>query len=101
MNANKKTYSIDPLIHEAARLQLMVVLCECQVADFNFLLGVTKLTRGNLSSHLSKLIAAGYVQEKKEFIARIPHTEYRLTSAGNKAYKEYLEAFKKLTHQQS
>jgi len=89
--------SLDPLIHESARLAIMSVLNECQVADFNFLLGTTALTRGNLSTHMARLVAAGYVQESKEFVDRKPHTEYRLTSVGRAAFKKYREAWRHLT----
>jgi DNA-binding HxlR family transcriptional regulator len=89
--------SLDPLIHESARLALVSVLNECQVVDFNFLLGTTALTRGNLSTHMARLVAAGYVQETKEFIDRKPHTEYRLTPMGRTAFKQYREAWRRLT----
>ena len=75
----------------------MSVLNECQVADFNFLLGTTALTRGNLSVHMAKLVAAAYVEETKEFLNRKPHTEYRLTAAGRAAFKKYREAWRKMT----
>jgi DNA-binding MarR family transcriptional regulator len=88
---------LDPLIHEAARLALVSVLAECDAADFNFLLGTTGLTRGNLSTHVSRLVAAGYVAETKEFVDRKPHTEYRLTAAGRAAYKQYRNAWRRLT----
>jgi hypothetical protein len=91
---------LDPLIHEAARLQLVAVLNECELADFNFLLGTTGLTRGNLSTHLSKLTAAKYVSENKTFVGRMPHTDYRLTAAGREAYQNYIDAWKKMTRPQ-
>ena len=88
---------LDPLIHEGSRLMIVSVLAECDVADFNFLLGTTGLTRGNLSTHVARLVAAGYVAETKEFIDRKPHTEYRLTSAGRAAFKRYRNAWRRLT----
>lgn len=88
---------LDPLIHEAARLQLMVVLNECAVADFNFLLRATGLTRGNLSVHMAKLVVAGYVEERKEFVNRLPHTEYRMTARGKGAFRQYVAAWERLT----
>ena len=89
---------LDPLIHESARLRIIAVLNECENADFNFMLGTTALTRGNLSAHMAKLSAGGYVQEKKQFIGRIPHTEYQLTKAGRLAYTKYLADWKRITH---
>lgn len=94
-------HHLDPLIHEAARLRLMVLLNECTAADFHFLLRVTGLTRGNLSVHMSKLVTAGYVEERKEFVKRLPHTEYHLTSRGRSAFKHYLSAWEKLTRGRS
>lgn len=88
---------LDPLIHEASRLVIVSVLAECDHADFNFLLDTTGLTRGNFSTHMARLVAAGYVQETKEFVDRKPHTDYRLSAAGRAAYKRYREAWRRLT----
>ncbi len=49
----------------------------------------TGLTRGNLSSHMSKLEEAGYIEVKKEFVKKIPRTLLSLTEAGEKAYNSY------------
>ena len=88
---------LDPLIHETARLTIMSVLNECGSASFNFVLGTTGLTRGNLSTHASKLIAAGYVEEEKRIFGRKPLTEYRLTDAGRTAFSQYRAEWLRLT----
>ena len=80
---------IDRMIHEPARLLLVATLSVVESADFLFLMNQTKLTRGNLSSHLSKLEAAGYVEIKKEFVEKIPRTLLRLTEEGRNAFIEY------------
>jgi DNA-binding MarR family transcriptional regulator len=80
---------IDRVIHEPARLLIVAVLSVVESADFLFLMNQTKLTRGNLSSHLSKLEAAGYVEIKKEFVEKIPRTLLSLTEEGRKAFAEY------------
>jgi len=80
---------IDRVIHEPARLLLVATLSVVESADFLFLMNQTKLTRGNLSSHLSKLEAAGYVEIKKEFVEKIPRTLLRLTEEGRNAFLEY------------
>lgn len=89
--------TLDPLIHEAARLKVMTVLNEAESADFNYLLVATGLTRGNLSTHMVKLVGGGYVEERKEFVERKPHTDYSITATGQKAYREYLKAWRLLT----
>ena len=80
---------IDRVIHEPARLLLVATLSVVESADFLFLMNQTKLTRGNLSSHLSKLESAGYVEIKKEFVEKIPRTLLRLTEEGRNAFLEY------------
>ena len=82
---------IDRLIHEPARLMVMTYLYVVESADFLFLMRQTGLTAGNLSSHTSKLEAAGYIEVVKEFVDKKPHTMLRLTGAGRDAFREYRE----------
>ncbi|MCD6467137.1 MAG: transcriptional regulator [Methanomicrobia archaeon] len=86
--------NIDKTIHEPARLSIMAHLYVVESADFLFLIRQTGLTAGNLSSHLSKLEAAGYVEIKKEFVDKKPHTMLRLTDKGRNAFKEYVQSMK-------
>ena len=97
MNTLRTEVELDPLIHEGNRLKIMSVLVECEVADFGFILNATALTRGNLSSHMSKLVQAGYIEEKKDFVERKPHTEYRLTPEGRDAYAKYRKQWHSIT----
>lgn len=80
---------IDRTIHAPARLMILAFLSVVESADFTFLLNQTGLTRGNLSSHLSKLEQAGYVSIEKEFVDRIPRTLIRLTPDGREAIGNY------------
>jgi DNA-binding MarR family transcriptional regulator len=96
---NETRPAINTLIHEPARLSIMATLDECLSVDFMFLAGVTSLTRGNLSTHLAKLVDAGYVSESKEFVERKPRSEYSITEQGRKAYKEYLKEWARITGQ--
>lgn len=87
---------IDKLVHEPARLSILAFLSGVESADFLFLMKQTGLTRGNLSSHLSKLEAADYVKIKKEFVDKIPRTLLRITKTGRKAFKTYRKNMKRL-----
>lgn len=80
---------VDPIVHSPARLKILTVLKEVESADFLFILRQTGLTRGNLSSHLSKLETVGYVTITKEFVEKIPHTLIQLTEEGKKALQIY------------
>jgi DNA-binding MarR family transcriptional regulator len=80
---------LDPVIHAPARLAIVTALFVVERADFVFLQRQTELTRGNLSSHLSKLEDAGYLAVEKTFVRRVPRTLLRLTSAGREAFRKY------------
>jgi len=88
--------NIDRVIHEPARLLILAYLSVVESADFLFLMNQTQLTRGNLSSHLSKLEAAGYVEIKKEFVDKVPRTLLALTERGRKAFIEYRQSMKQV-----
>jgi DNA-binding transcriptional ArsR family regulator len=87
---------IDRLIHEPARLMILALLYVVESGDFTFLMRQTGLTWGNLSSHLSKLEDAGYVQIEKEFVGKKPHTMLRLTDEGRAAFREYRRSMKQV-----
>lgn len=80
---------IDRVIHEPARLMIMAHLYVVDSADFLFLMRHTGLTFGNLSSHMAKLEAVGYIEVVKDFIERKPHTMLRVTEKGRRAFDVY------------
>ncbi|MHC4119406.1 MAG: winged helix-turn-helix domain-containing protein [Planctomycetota bacterium] len=92
----KPLAQIDRLIHEPARLLILAYLSVVESADFLFLMNQTALTRGNLSSHLSKLETAGYIEIKKQFVEKIPRTLLRLTEEGRKAFEQYQSDMKQV-----
>ena len=80
---------IDRVIHEPARLLIITTLLPLQEADFTYLLQDTGLTKGNLSSHLSRLEKVGYVEIEKTYQGKLPLTLCRLTPAGRQAFEQY------------
>ena len=80
---------IDPLIHAPGRLLIITQLAVVDAADATFLVNRTGLTWGNLSTHLSKLEAAGYVAVEKTFRGRKPCTMVTLTEKGKAAFVQY------------
>ena len=91
-----KPVELDKTIHEPARLQIMTQLYVVEEADFLFLMRKTGLTWGNLSSHMSKLEAAGFIEVKKEFLDKKPHTILKITAAGRSSFEDYRLALKKV-----
>ena len=81
---NQPIAEIDKLIHEPARLMILATLFVVESADFLWVERQTGLTRGNLSSHMSKLEDAGYVRVNKSFVNNSLysnlHSSYRRNS---------------------
>ncbi|MDP9120276.1 MAG: transcriptional regulator [Acidobacteriota bacterium] len=80
---------LDRLIHEPTRLAILTALTACERADFLFLQRITGLTKGNLSSHLSKLEEAGLVEIEKRFVDKKTQTLARLSVNGRHAVESY------------
>lgn len=81
--------TLNRTIHEPARLVILAILYAAESADFLYLLKETELTRGNLSSHLTKLEKAGYVQVEKMFVGKTPRTVMQLTALGRAEFDAY------------
>ena len=90
---------VDRLIHEPARLAIVMILSTVESADFLYLKNQTGLTRGNLSSHLSRLEEAGYIEIEKTYRGKIPLTLCKLTDTGTKAFEIYRRQMRTLVDQ--
>jgi len=80
---------IERLVHEPGRLLVLACLAPVTRADFLYVMRETGLSQGNLSSHLSKLEAAGYVSVEKTFVGKVPRTVLQLTETGREALRSY------------
>lgn len=90
---------IDRIIHEPARLNIMLYLYVVENADFLYLVHKTGLSKGNLSVQLQKLEANGYIEIIKEFVNRKPHTLARLTQRGRTSFEAYRETILSILQQ--
>jgi DNA-binding MarR family transcriptional regulator len=88
--------SVDQVIHASARLMVLTYLYVVESADYVFLMRLTGLTWGNLSTHLSKLEEAGYIEINKGFVGKKPHSTISLTKQGRAAFKEYKRTFQQV-----
>ncbi len=84
----------DKIIHEPARVVILSLLNAVESVDFVFLMNQTGLTQGNLSSHLSKLESAAYINIEKTFHLKRPRTLIRISDKGREAFRNYLTAMK-------
>ncbi|MDR0593829.1 MAG: transcriptional regulator [Bifidobacteriaceae bacterium] len=90
---------LDPVIHAATRLRIVAALNALEPGDkvaFSALQKMLGLTVGNLSVHLTKLEAAGYLTIDKTFEGRKPATYAGLTAQGRAAFEQYLTDLKAL-----
>src|ERR1051326_828814 len=93
-DAIKEVVNIDRVVHEPARLAILLTLEACEFADFKFLQAATGLTTSNLSLHLTKLETHGLIAIEKTFVRKTPRTIARLTKegkAGPRAHRRLLE----------
>lgn len=88
--------AIDDVIHGRLRLGIMAYLSAVNPASFPELLNKTGTSNGNLSTHLTKLEAAGYVRQDKGYKGKRPQTLVYLTDAGRAAWIAYLDAMRAL-----
>ena len=85
---------LDRVIHEPGRLMIAALLYAVEKADFLYLLHETGMNKGTLSSHISRLEAAGYVEVQKTYRGKIPQTLLSLTDAGRRAFAQYRKSLK-------
>jgi DNA-binding MarR family transcriptional regulator len=90
---------LDKLIHEPARLSILTALSSCGQADFPFLRRLTGLTKGNLSSHLSRLEETGLVDVEKHFEDKTPVTTVQLSENGRRTIARYWDDLQALREQ--
>jgi DNA-binding MarR family transcriptional regulator len=90
----KKDYNhqlLDKVIHARIRFAaLAYLLSVSDAASFVEIRDSIRATDGNLSIHLRKLEAAGYVECLKSFESRKPLTSYRVTDKGREAFARHL-----------
>jgi len=88
--------NINRIVHEPVRLAILKILTSVKEVDFNFLLTTLGVTKGNLATHINKLEVAGFIEVRKEFKGKMPHTSYRITKTGRRQFQKYWENLKAL-----
>jgi len=85
---------VDEVIHGRIRLAVMAYLSAVSPASFPELTAKTGTTNGNLSTHLTKLENASYVELEKGYKGKRPQTLVHLTKTGREAWINYLSAMR-------
>lgn len=87
---------LNKIFDSRIRLGIMSSLLVNEKMSFNELKELIAVTDGNLASHLKTLEDSGYVKVQKGFIGRKTNTSYAVTKAGEKAFKQHLDALEKM-----
>ena len=88
---------INPLLHNELRLKIMVALDSLESADFMYLCQITDSTRGNLSTQITTLREAGYIEvSKMGGLGRFSRTVCRITDLGHEALCAYEQGLRRL-----
>ena len=87
---------MDELFLSRVRLAIVAELVSADWITFSALQNSIDATNGNLGTHLSKLVEAGYIQEEKRFVGRRPQTRYHLTRTGRAAFLRHVEELRAL-----
>ena len=90
----QKIAELDRVIHEPGRLMIVALLYAVERSDFLYLQHETGMNKGTLSSHLSRLEEAHYVEVVKTYRGKIPQTLLSLTAEGREAFAQYRRKLK-------
>ncbi len=90
---------LDRVIHEKGRLAIMSMLAASPELSFTELRDTLTMTDGNLTSHIRALQQEGYITVAKSFQNRRRLTTCSLTTAGRKAFTEYLNLLERIVRQ--
>lgn len=74
------------------RMGVMSTLMMNDQVNFNDLKQMLGVTDGNLASHLTNLEENGFIKVHKGFVGRKTNTTYSITKAGEKSFKEHIDA---------
>jgi DNA-binding HxlR family transcriptional regulator len=88
--------TLDDTLNQKARMKIMTTLLALGEADFKLLKEELALSDGNLSTHLALLEERGYVEARKEFVRRKPHSSYKPTENGRVAFHRYIDALMRI-----
>ena len=87
---------LNKIFDSRIRLGIMSALVVNDAVNFNELKELIEVTDGNLASHLKNLEENAFVKVEKGFIGRKTNTIYKITKAGEKAFKAHLDALEKM-----
>jgi DNA-binding MarR family transcriptional regulator len=96
MPVNNPIAGLNKIFDNRIRLGVMSSVMVNEDFSFNDLKQLLEVTDGNLATHLQTLEEAGFLKVHKGFVGRKTNTTYSITKAGEKAFKEHLQALENM-----
>jgi DNA-binding MarR family transcriptional regulator len=88
--------NLNKVFDNRIRLGIMSALMVNESISYNDLKELLDVTDGNLASHLKGLEDNGFLKFQKGFIGRKTNTTYSATRAGEKAFRQHLDALEQM-----
>ena len=88
--------NLNKLFDNRIRLGIMSALVVNGEMGFNDLKELLGITDGNLASHIKALEESKVVKVHKGFIGRKTSTTYSVTNAGEKSFRDHIDALEKM-----
>jgi len=92
----KELEQLNKIFDSRIRIGIMSALIVNEDINFNDLKALIDATDGNLATHLKTLEEHKYIKVEKGFIGRKTNTVYSITRAGEKAFRNHLDALEKI-----
>jgi len=90
---------LNRVIHEKGRLAIMSALAAAPELAFTELRDLLDMTDGNLTTHVRTLQQEGFVSVAKSYQNNRPLTSCALTTAGRKAFAQYIDLLDQIVRQ--
>ena len=96
MSVKNPIAGLNKIFDNRIRLGVMSSVMVNNEISFNDLKQLLEVTDGNLATHLQTLEEGGFLKVHKGFVGRKTNTTYSITRAGEKAFKEHLQALESM-----
>ncbi|HET7898923.1 MAG TPA: transcriptional regulator [Flavisolibacter sp.] len=96
MAVNNPIAGLNKIFDNRIRLGVMSIVMVNDEISFNDLKQLLEVTDGNLATHLQTLEESGFLKVHKGFVGRKTNTTYSITKAGEKAFKDHIQALENM-----
>lgn len=96
MPVNNPIAGLNKIFDNRIRLGVMSVVMVNSEISFNDLKQLLEVTDGNLATHLQTLEESGFLKVHKGFVGRKTNTTYSITKAGEKAFRDHVQALENM-----